>query len=163
MGAADFEVVDEVNPAKPDFLPAPVLVGSRVDDGGHATDRLSVPACQEVGCLAEAEGGVAARVEGLERVFEQVGHGLRAVAVQLIVEADEGPHLLFRADLADGDCAHLCFGFPLGHIYRAKIHIFAESIDLRSLKNCKMQHFLIFGTTGVSAGLGTASSPTKQG
>ena len=96
----------------------------------------------EEGGLAETEGGIALRVERLERVLKQIGHSILAVLIQHVVEANERPHLLGCADLIDNDCAHVRFCFPLRHNYRAKIRIFVENIDFLGIKNCKFQHYL---------------------
>ena len=94
--------------------------------------------------MAEAESGIAFRIERFERILEQIGHSIGAILIQLVVETDECPHLLRCTDLTDVNCAHGRFRFLLSHNYRAKILFFADKFGIRGIKRFKKQHFLIF-------------------
>ena len=142
--SAHFQVVDEVDPTKANLSPAPFLVGTRIDDGCHTAYDATFLASQEESCLAKVESRIAAGIERLERVFEHIRHSQRTVLIQLVVEADECPHLLGRANLTDCYCAHTRFHLPIRHINRAKIIFFTENLALFDAKLCEKQLFLFF-------------------
>ena len=95
QGFRNLDVVDEVNPAKAHVALVPMRVGPVVDDGGHAAHNLSVAQGQEALHVAELQRRILLGVEGVERVLQEVGHGIGAVLVQFPVEANEAPHVLF--------------------------------------------------------------------
>jgi len=109
QGAAHFRVVREVDPTEAGVVRTPCLIGLMVDDGSHAPHDFSFAQSQEIIHVAEIEGCVFLRVERVERVFQKVGHGVRTVLVQFVVEAYERFQLTASRYFFNGYSRHVIY------------------------------------------------------
>ena len=87
-GFRHVEILDEVDPAEPDGILSPLVIGLVVDDGGDPAHDLSVAAGEIQFALAEGEGRVFVG-EGLEFVIFESGHPLGAVLEQVQGKTNE--------------------------------------------------------------------------
>ena len=87
--AAHVFVVDEVNPAEAHLFLVPPLVGTAVDDRRYAPHNLAAFESKEIVGLAKLERRVLFRRKRAEHIVVEVGHGVRAVFIKFVVEANK--------------------------------------------------------------------------
>ena len=90
QGTTHLPVVHEIDPTETGVVRPPCLVGLMIDDGGHPPHDFPVAQGQEEIGLTKVEGRVFPGIERVERVFQEIGHGIRTILVKLVVEADKG-------------------------------------------------------------------------
>ena len=92
----NFQVIDEIYPSEAYVFLIPMFVGTAVDDGSHASHDLLAAKGQEALHVAELQRGILLGIEGVQRVFQKIGYGIRTILVQFPVEANEFFHFPFR-------------------------------------------------------------------
>ena len=110
---ADFNIIDEVEPAEAHLMAIPTLVGSAIDDGCYAPYHLSVTESHEVFRLTTFERRILVGSQRCHFFTQQKGYGALVPTIQIVVELHKRSQFFVIRHRSDFYLAHGTFFFSV--------------------------------------------------